>query len=215
MKLRMVNCFLGGHRGYNSFYPDEQDEQVFSSPVVITNIKVFNQSWTSLSDEERAEISDLSPGFTDEIVLDYKQNNFSFEFSAMEYANPERNQYAYRLDGFDVGWQYTDASKRFAYYNNLMPGTYTFHVKSSNSNGIWDENVQTVKVTILPPPWKNLVGLYLIYISIYWYSCIFSGLFATVSVYVMHFICVRWNRLRLRKLIMLNCSSLRILHMNF
>ena len=95
--------FFGGHRGYNSFYPDEQDEQVFSSPVVITNIKVFNQSWTSLSDEERAEISDLSPGFTDEIVLDYKQNNFSFEFSAMEYANPERNQYAYRLDGFDVG----------------------------------------------------------------------------------------------------------------
>lgn len=147
--------FFGGHRGYNSFYPDEQDEQVFSSPVVITNIKVFNQSWTSLSDEERAEISDLSPGFTDEIVLDYKQNNFSFEFSAMEYANPERNQYAYRLDGFDVGWQYTDASKRFAYYNNLMPGTYTFHVKSSNSNGIWDENVQTVKVTILPPPWKT------------------------------------------------------------
>ncbi|MEI3469779.1 MAG: triple tyrosine motif-containing protein [Bacteroides intestinalis] len=169
----MVNYFLADIGDNSSFYPDEQDEQVFSSPVVITNIKVFNQSWTSLSDEERAEISDLSPGFTDEIVLDYKQNNFSFEFSAMEYANPERNQYAYRLDGFDVGWQYTDASKRFAYYNNLMPGTYTFHVKSSNSNGIWDERYKNSKSYHFASTLENLVGLYLIYISIYWYFLLY------------------------------------------
>ena len=85
----------------------------------------------------------------------YKHNNFSIEFSALEYANPERNQYAYRLEGFDSGWQYTDASKRFAYYNNLKAGTYTFYLKSSNSNGIWNQDVQTVKVIILPPPWKT------------------------------------------------------------
>lgn len=164
--------FFGGHRGYNSFYPDRQEEQVFSSPVVITDIEVFNQSWTALSDEERAEISSLSPRFTDEIVLDYKRNNFNIEFSALEYANPERNQYAYKLDGFDAGWQYTNASKRFAYYNNLKSGTYTFHVKSSNSNGIWDENVQTVKVVILPPPWKTwwAYTLYiLVLLGITWY----------------------------------------------
>ena len=164
--------FFGGHRGYNSFYPDKQDEQVFSSPVVITDIKVFNQSWTALSDKERSEISNLSPRFTDRIVLDYKRNNFSIEFSALEYANPERNRYAYRLDGFDAGWQYTDASKRFAYYNNLKSGTYTFYVKSSNSNGIWDENIQTVKVVILPPPWKTwwAYTLYIIVLlGISWY----------------------------------------------
>ena len=164
--------FFGGHRGYNSFYPDKQDEQVFSSPVVITDIKVFNQSWTALSDKERSEISNLSPRFTDKIVLDYKRNNFSIEFSALEYANPERNRYAYRLDGFDAGWQYTDASKRFAYYNNLKSGTYTFYVKSSNSNGIWDENIQTVKVVILPPPWKTwwAYTLYIIVLlGISWY----------------------------------------------
>lgn len=125
--------FFGGHRGYNSFYPDQQEEQVFSFPVVITNIKVFNQTWASLTEKERAAMSDLSPGFMNEIRLDYKHNNFSIEFSALEYANPERNQYAYRLEGFDSGWQYTDASKRFAYYNNLKAGTYTFYLKSSNS----------------------------------------------------------------------------------
>lgn len=125
--------FFGGHRGYNSFYPDQQEEQVFSFPVIITNIKVFNQTWASLTEKERAAMSDLSPGFMNEIRLDYKHNNFSIEFSALEYANPERNQYAYRLEGFDSGWQYTDASKRFAYYNNLKAGTYTFYLKSSNS----------------------------------------------------------------------------------
>lgn len=164
--------FFGGHRGYNSFYLDKQKEQVFSSPVVITDIKVFNQSWTSFSDEERTEISSLSPRFTDEIILNYKRNNFSIEFSALEYANPERNQYAYRLDGFDTGWQYTDASKRFAYYNNLKAGTYTFYVKASNSNGIWGEDIQTVKVVILPPPWKTwwAYTLYiLILLGIAWY----------------------------------------------
>ena len=147
--------FFGGHRGYNSFYPDQQEEQVFSFPVIITNIKVFNQTWASLTEKERAAMSDLSPGFMNEIRLDYKHNNFSIEFSALEYANPERNQYAYRLEGFDSGWQYTDASKRFAYYNNLKTGTYTFYLKSSNSNGIWNQDVQTVKVIILPPPWKT------------------------------------------------------------
>ena len=176
--------FFGGHRGYNSFYPDKQDEQVFSSPVVITDIKVFNQSWTALSDKERSEISNLSPRFTDKIVLDYKRNNFSIEFSALEYANPERNRYAYRLDGFDAGWQYTDASKRFAYYNNLKSGTYTFYVKSSNSNGIWDENIQTVKVVILPPPWKT-----------WWAYTLYIIVFLGISWYIYRIV---RNRIRLR-----------------
>ena len=176
--------FFGGHQGYNSFFPDEQNEQVFSSPVVITDIKIFNQSWSTLSGEERSKISGLSPGFTEEIFLDYKQNNFSFEFSALEYANPKRNQYAYRLDGFDSDWQYTDASKRFAYYNNLKSGAYTFNVKTSNSNGIWGEDIKTVKVVILPPPWKT-----------WWAYTLYILVLLGVSWYISRII---RNRIRLR-----------------
>ncbi len=164
--------FFGGHRGYNNFYPDKLQEPSLSFPVVITDIKIHNRSWKSFSDEERAEISGLSPRFTDEIVLNYKRNNFSVEFSALEYANPERNQYAYKLEGFDAGWQYTDASKRFAYYNNLKSGTYTFYVKASNSNGIFGGEVRKLKVVILPPFWKTwwAYTLYIISISgIFWY----------------------------------------------
>jgi len=147
--------FFGGHRGYNSFYPEKQHEQLFSSAAMVTDIKIFNQSWGTLSPKERMEISPLSPGFAREIRLDHWHNNFSIEFSAMEYVNPDKNQYAYQLVGFDSGWQYTGGSKRFAYYNNLMPGTYTFKLKASNANGIWDDELFQMKVVILPPPWKT------------------------------------------------------------
>ena len=147
--------FFGGHRGYNSFYPEKQQEQPFSSSVVVTDIKIFNQSWGNLPAKERMAISQLSPGFAKEIQLDHWHNNFSIEFSALEYANPDRNQYAYQLVGFDSGWQYTGDSKRFAYYNNLKSGTYIFQLKASNANGIWSEETLRMKVVILPPPWKT------------------------------------------------------------
>lgn len=168
---------FGGCNGYNSFFPASQQDPTFFSLPVITNIKVFNQSWESLNDKERTGVSLLSPGFTDRIKLDYQQNNFTIEFSALEYANPERNQYAYKLEGFDGDWQYTDASKRFAYYNNLNAGTYTFCLKASNSNGIWDDNMLKMEVVILPPPWKTwwayvIYILFIIAVSYYSYRLV-------------------------------------------
>ncbi|SCK00703.1 hybrid sensor histidine kinase/response regulator transcription factor [uncultured Bacteroides sp.] len=176
--------FFGGHRGYNSFYPENQQEQPFSSSVIVTDIKIFNQSWGNLPAKERMEISELSPAFADEIQLDHWHNNFSIEFSALEYANPERNQYAYQLAGFDSDWQYTGGAKRFAYYNNLKPGTYTFQLKASNANGIWDENVQTVKVVILPPPWKT-----------WWAYTLYIIILVGIAGYIYRII---RNRIRLR-----------------
>lgn len=156
--------FFGGHKGYNSFYPAKQKDQDFSTPAVITDIKIFNQSWEKLPLNEREAISQLSPAFTNEIKLDYWHNNFSVEFSALEYTNPERNRYVYKLEGFDTDWQYTDASKRFAYYNNLKPGTYTFYLKASNSNGIWNDATRKIQVVILPPPWLTwwAYGIYMV-----------------------------------------------------
>lgn len=175
---------FGGCNGYNSFFPASQTTPAFFSLPVITDIKVFNQSWEALDNEERAGISLLSPGFTDRIRLDYQQNNFTIEFSALEYANPERNQYAYKLEGFDGDWRYTDASKRFAYYNNLNAGTYTFCLRVSNSNGIWDDNMLKMEVVILPPPWKT-----------WWAYAIYVLLIMAISYYSYRLI---RNRIRLR-----------------
>lgn len=176
--------FFGGHKGYSSFYPAKQKDQGFSTPAVITDIKIYNQSWSVLQREEREQISLLSPGFTHEMQLDYLHNNFSIEFSALEYVNPERNRYTYKLEGFDTDWQYTDATKRFAYYNNLMPGTYTFYLKASNSNGIWNDITRKIQIIILPPPWRT-----------WWAYSIYALVIMMISYYVYS---VVTNRVRLR-----------------
>ncbi|UUZ55527.1 hypothetical protein LP419_07710 [Massilia sp. H-1] len=80
---------------------------------------------------------------------------FSLEFVALHYAAPQRNQFAYQLEGFDEGWVSTDASKRFATYTNLDPGQYTFRVKAANKDGVWNASGATLSITILPPWWKT------------------------------------------------------------
>lgn len=156
---------FGGNRGFNSFYPERMERYDKGARVTVTDVKVYNQSWSSLDDKERTEISTSAPGFTKQLTLDYQHNNFSLEFSALDFFAPERALYAYKLENFETEWQYTDASKRFAYYNNLKPGNYTFFLRASNANGVWDSETLRMAVTILPPPWKTWWA-YLIYIVI-------------------------------------------------
>lgn len=92
----------------------------------------------------------------------YRHDNFTIEFAALDYTSSVYNNYAYCLDGFNSTWQYTNARHRAAYYNNLRPGKYTFHVKSTNSNGIWGDNEAKLTILILPPPWKTW-GAYTLY----------------------------------------------------
>ena len=154
-KTKTGEMYFGGHRGYNRFYPDKMVDEEIYSPIVITDIKVFNQSWASLDEKLKNKISSLTPEFTRKIVLPYDHNNFSIEFAALSYVNPSKNKYAYYLEGFDKEWEYSNADRRFAYYNNLKPGVYTFHLKAANENGIWTERAENIQVVILPPPWKT------------------------------------------------------------
>lgn len=156
---------FGGHKGFNSFYPDRMERHDKEPRVAVTDIKVYNQSWSSLEEEERLNISTDSPTFAKKLTLDYQHNNFSVEFSALDFFAPERVLYSYKLEGFDTDWQYTDATKRFAYYNNLQPGFYTFNLCASNANGVWCSAPVRMRVTILPPPWKTWWS-YLIYIIV-------------------------------------------------
>ncbi len=94
---------------------------------------------------------------TKEIKLSYKQNVFAFTFTALNYIHPEKNKYAYKLEGFDKDWIYTDATKRFANYTNIDPGEYTFRVKASNNDGVWNEEGTSIKLIITPPYWKTCV----------------------------------------------------------
>lgn len=115
--------------------------------------------------ELQQKISPVMPTYTSKVELPHKYNNFSIEFAALTYKNPELNRYAYRLQNFDRDWQYTDADRRFAYYNNLPSGTYTFQLKATNENGEWSGYVRELTVVVLPPFWATWWA-YLLYVII-------------------------------------------------
>jgi hypothetical protein len=78
----------------------------------------------------------------------------SFEFAALDFAAPEKNEYAYRLEGFVDEWERVKY-RRYATYTNLPAGDYTFHVKGSNDNGVWNEEGARVRFTVVPPFWAT------------------------------------------------------------
>ena len=144
--------YFGSNAGLVAFKPDELKDNPFIPPVVITDFSVFNKSITS---NDSSGILKLPADETKEITLSYKQNVFSFAFSALNYVHPEKNKFAYKLDNFDKDWIYTDATRRFANYTNLDAGEYTFRVKASNNDGIWNEKGVSIKLIITPPYWQT------------------------------------------------------------
>ena len=88
------------------------------------------------------------------IELKYNENRISFQFVALHFTDPQNNQYAFKLDGYDKDWIQA-GTQRTAVYTNLSPGTYQFQVKAANSDGVWNEEAAQVSFTILPPWWKR------------------------------------------------------------
>ncbi|MGH7454452.1 MAG: ATP-binding protein, partial [bacterium] len=127
-----------------AFYPDSIKDNPHIPPVVITSFKVFDKSLPL----KRALFS------LEEIELSYRQNFFSFEFVALDYTVPAKNQYAYKLEGFDPDWVYS-GTRRYASYTNVGPGEYVFRVNGANSDGVWNEEGASIQIIITPPFWKT------------------------------------------------------------
>jgi signal transduction histidine kinase/CheY-like chemotaxis protein/ligand-binding sensor domain-containing protein len=141
--------YFGGSNGFNSFYPDSIIDNNFIPPVYITGFQIFNKPV-----EANSENTTLQEHIneTKEIRLSHKQSVFTFEFSALNYTLPEKNQYSYKLEGFDQDWNQV-GNKRSATYTNLDPGEYVFRVKGSNNDNIWNAKEASVKIIITPPFW--------------------------------------------------------------
>lgn len=143
--------FFGGTNGFNVFHPDSLKDNDFVPPVYITNFEVFNKQ-VVIGGKDASIQQQINEA--KEITLSYKQSVFSFEFSALNYTLPSKNQYSYMLEGFDKDWIIA-GSKRTATYTNLDPKKYIFHVKGSNNDGVWNEKGTSVIVTITPPFWMT------------------------------------------------------------
>ena len=157
--------YLGGKNGIIRFRPGEVTFNTERPPVVLTRFLIRNEP----VDFRRAGAPyHRALNRVDTIQLRHEQNYFSFEFAALNYAQPERNRYAYKLEGFDEQWNYVGTRRR-AYYTNVPPGRYTFHVIGSNNNGIWNREGTSVQVLIKPPwyltPWA-IIAYGLIFIVV-------------------------------------------------
>lgn len=154
-KSKSGHMYFGGPSGFNTFHPDSITENEYLPQVVITELEVFNKTVKVGYSGKGQEILEKTISESDEIHLSYKANNFSLSFAALHYSSPENNKYAYKLEGYDKEWIYTDANRRYASYNNLKPGTYIFKVKASNSDNIWNEQYTQLIIHTGTPPWKS------------------------------------------------------------
>ena len=142
--------YFGGDNGLSAFDPNKLADNPIPPPVVLTDFEVFNkQVKIGGRDSPLRQAINVASSIT----LHYDQSVFRFQFAALNYTAPQKNQYAYKLDRFDRGWQYTDAASRFATYTHLDPGDYTFRVKASNNDGVWNEQGVALHIQILPPWW--------------------------------------------------------------
>lgn len=147
--------FFGGVRGFNAFDPKVISYDSQSYPVVITDLKINNTSIREIPYRVSGLIMSESLDYAKEVTLDHTQNNFSIDFSVLNFINPELNKYEYQLEGYDTRWISVGSERHFAYYSNLPSGKYIFKVKGANANGIWSKNMRTLTIHILPPPWLS------------------------------------------------------------
>ncbi len=137
--------FFGGINGFTAFFPDSISDNQYIPPVYVTSFKVFNKNLV-LPDVITA---------TKSIQLLYSQNFFSFEFAALNYTSPGKNQYAYMLEGFDKEWYKLTALQRYGSYTNLDPGKYVLRIKGSNNDGIWNDKGASIAIVVVPPYWMT------------------------------------------------------------
>lgn len=151
LKARDGRMYFGGIRGFNTFFPANISTNTFVPPVYLTDFQLFNKSIT-VGDSTVDMPADIS--VTKKITLNYKQSSIAFTFAALNYIVTRNNQYKYKLDGIDTGWNKAGMERK-AVYTNLMPGTYTFHVKASNNDDVWNEQGTSITIVVTPPFWAT------------------------------------------------------------
>ena len=151
--------YFSSRSGLIVFHPDSLKDNPYTPPVSITGFSINNQP-VPVKESYGDTLSWETPlahaiHYTDAVELTYQQNDFSLEFAALNFTNPENNLYKYKLEPYETHWIETSASNRIARYTNISPGTYTFRVIGSNNDGVWNEEGASLVITIAPPWWKT------------------------------------------------------------
>jgi len=148
---RTGEMYLGGINGFNVFDPNQVKDNPFIPPIVLSDFRLFNKSVPT----GRKSVLQKTINATNGLILPYNQNSISFEFSALSYVAPVKNQYRYKLEGFDADWHNVDSKERLAVYTNLSADNYIFRVQGTNEDAVWNEKGTSINITITPPWWQT------------------------------------------------------------
>ncbi|HAI84469.1 MAG TPA: hypothetical protein DCL43_12450, partial [Chitinophagaceae bacterium] len=157
--------FFGGIEGVTFFHPDSINVSNYQPPIYFTNLTVNNQPYETSNQATNTETHATPFTETQHVVFNYQQNIFSIQFAALDYHAPDKNLYMYKLQGFHSDWVFA-GNTRTVSFTNLKPGTYTLHVKATNSDKVWNAKETTLSITVLPPPWKTWWA-YTFYIALF------------------------------------------------
>ena len=152
--------YFGSGTGVTAFAPERLKTNETPPQVVISDIKLFNNS---IKSDPNSPLND--PNLENkELTFKYDENEITIDYVALHFANSEKNQYAYQLEGFDKEWV-AAGTKRSTTYTNLEPGNYTFKVRASNSDGVWNNEGASIQLTVLPP-WYRTWWAYLLFAAL-------------------------------------------------
>lgn len=164
LKSKSGKIYFGGINGFNSFDPNKMVINRANPTVQLSDFYLFNKLVTPGDDKSPLK---NSIGYEKEITLSHNQSMIGFEFVALSFIAPNKNRYAYKLEGFDKDWIEQTGEPKVT-YTNLPPGRYTFRVKASNSDGVWSSNEVTLKVKVKPPFWRSNLAYILYVLLLVW-----------------------------------------------
>lgn len=159
LRLQSGAFIFGGLKGYNLFFPDSI--RIFSQwpAVFLTALRIDNEFLY----RDNKYVTGLGTDGISALKIPYNHGNLSFDMAALEYSAPEKIAYAYFLEGWDKGWNFS-GKQRTGIYSGLMEGSYTLKIKTTNSDGEWGKEIAALSVIILPP-WYRSWWAYLLYFS--------------------------------------------------
>ncbi|VUD56386.1 Chemotaxis protein CheA [Thalassocella blandensis] len=143
--------FMGGVNGLRMYKPKELQDNHNIPPIAFTQLKIYSDV---IGVDGPDGILEKDLNYTDKIRLDYTKSMFEISFAALNFRDPGKNQYSYMLEGFDEEWL-SAGDQRTAKYTNLDAGTYTFRVKASNNDGVWNEEGKRITIVQMPPWWET------------------------------------------------------------
>jgi ligand-binding sensor domain-containing protein/signal transduction histidine kinase/DNA-binding response OmpR family regulator len=167
--------YFGGNNGLTVFNPVSLQTNTFTAPIQFTSLELFGNT---VGIHDKTGLLQKNISYTTGLNFKYDQSNFTINWAMLNFIKPEKNKYAYLLEGFEKQWNYTyNASVT---YSNLPAGHYTLLVKAANNDGIWTSEPSRLNITVRPPIWKT------------WYAYIFyAAVIITIIFFVLRFLWLR------------------------